>query len=864
MAWVMPPISSAHASSPISNGGFDTSSGWTIIQNGGSGVSFNSALRFSYMTGEVSQTFAVTQGDTLEVSFTVDNSVTNSIRQGAIADIWAASLVAGNASTNAGRSDAHGQEIFTLTLTVPAGISLATLDFSGKDNGFWAGQYGPVIDSVSVKITPAATSLVVTSLADDGSEGTLRWAINQANATSGGIYDSISFAAEGTITLTSSLPAITQSVTIIGSGMSKTIIDGNNQFRSIYNNGSRSISISDLTFKRGANATGGIVWSNNGTFTITNVKFTDSQNYSWYQQNNTVTTFESCQFTNLAYAIRSDYGGTPSVKSDDSAYGDRIYINNSQFLNNTYGLATERFVRISNSVFSNNFVAAQMQGLNRIQVYGSTFNNNATAIYVFSWIPTSWVPGADNQVIEGNTFSNNSSAINFNNYFSNGTRVINGNNANSFSTARSNSFSENGTIYSGSGFVEDGNTVVTTTTTTTTTLPPPTTTTTTSTTTTTTSTTTTTTTTSTTTTIPETTTTEPETTTTEPETVVPETTTTTTIPESPPTGTTTTTTAPVEEETPVETSPSTDNTESDESTTSLPQYAPETTTETTVPEVVVPDTAPDVANIGTEGMSTTALASVVNDVLDNAGSAEDFGAAVNDLLDNPLTNDQLAAVVDQVFSPDISDAEFASAVDAVFDKPLTDEQFSTIIDAMLDEPLTEEQLNSVVDALGSDTVTEEQAQEAVDKLAEDGVDATEATAIATSAEVLNKITADQASEIFDAVPVSELTDEQAAAIVEAVTNAPNDIKEAFQEQINIFGGKFDEYVATGSAVSVGARRVIVAATGVLFVAPTIAAATPPSPAPNGGGGSGGGSDGGNSDGAESDNKQKPSRRRRNR
>lgn len=854
MAWVMPPISSAHASSPISNGGFDTSSGWTIIQNGGSGISFNSALQFSYMTGEVSQTFAVTQGDTLEVSFTVDNSVTNSIGRGAIADIWAASLVAGNASTNAGRSDAHGQEIFTLTITVPAGISSATLGFSGKDNGFWAGQYGPIIDSVAVKITPAATSLVVTSLADDGSEGTLRWAINQANATSGGIYDSISFAAEGTITLTSSLPAITQSVTITGSGMSKTIIDGNNQFRSIYNNGSRSISISDLTFKRGANATGGIVWSNNGTFTVTNVKFTDSQNYAWYQQNSTVTTFESCQFTNLVYAIRSDYGGTPSVKSDDSAYSDRIYINNSQFLNNTYGLATERFVRINNSVFSNNVVAAQMQGLNRIQVYGSTFNNNGTAIYVFSWIPTSWVPGADNQVIEGNTFSNNSNAINFNNYFSNGTRVINGNNANSFSTARSNNFSENGTIYSGSGFIEDGNTVVTTTTTTTTTttLPPPTTTTTT------------TTTTSTTTTVPETTTTEPETTTTEPETVVPETTTTTTIPESPPTGTTTTTTAPVEEETPVETPTSTDNTESDESTTSVPQHAAEDETTTTVPEVVVTDENPDVANIDTEGMSTTALASAVNDVLDGASSAEDFGAAVNDLLDKPLTDDQLAAVVDQVFSPDISDAEFASAVDAVFDKPLTDEQFSTIIDAMLDEPLTEEQLNSVVDALGSDTVTEEQAQEAVDKLAEDGIDATEATAIATSAEVLNKVTADQASEIFAAVPVSELTDEQAAAIVEAVTNAPNDVKEAFQEQINVFGGKFDEYVPTGSEVSVGTRRVIVAATGVLFVAPTIAAATPPSPTPNGGGGSGGGSDGGNSEGAESDNKQKPSRRRRNR
>jgi hypothetical protein len=130
---------------------------------------------------------------------------------------------------------------------------------------------------------PPATSLEVTSLDDNTSAGTLRWAITQANAQSGGIYDSITFAdgLMGTVTLTSDLPAITQSVSITGNGMASTIIDGDNLYRAIYNNGQRTITISDMTLKQGKNTTGGIVWTNQGTLTVTNVKFTASQGNAW-------------------------------------------------------------------------------------------------------------------------------------------------------------------------------------------------------------------------------------------------------------------------------------------------------------------------------------------------------------------------------------------------------------------------------------------------------------------------------------------------------------------------------------------------------------------------------------------------------
>ena len=110
---------------------------------------------------------------------------------------------------------------------------------------------------------------------------------------------------------------------------------------------------------------------------------------------------------------------------------------------------------------------------------------------------------------------------------------------------------------------------------------------------------------------------------------------------------------------------------------------------------------------------------------------------------------------------------------------------------------------------------------AVDNIIEQGVSADEATALATNPEVLQSVTSEQATEIFDAVEVSDLSDAQADQLIEAVQNAPEEVKAAFEEQINIFGGKFNKYVPIGSKINVGQRKVLVAATGVLFMAPVV-------------------------------------------
>ena len=86
-----------------------------------------------------------------------------------------------------------------------------------------------------------------------------------------------------------------------------------------------------------------------------------------------------------------------------------------------------------------------------------------------------------------------------------------------------------------------------------------------------------------------------------------------------------------------------------------------------------------------------------------------------------------------------------------------------------------------------------------------------AVAYATDPEVLAVATASEATEIFDAIIVEDLTPEQAAKIIETVQDAPPEVREAFEEEINVFDGTFDTYTPLGSAIPVSTRRTVTAA-----------------------------------------------------
>jgi hypothetical protein len=101
-----------------------------------------------------------------------------------------------------------------------------------------------------------------------------------------------------------------------------------------------------------------------------------------------------------------------------------------------------------------------------------------------------------------------------------------------------------------------------------------------------------------------------------------------------------------------------------------------------------------------------------------------------------------------------------------------------------------------------------------------GVNNSEAQLLATSPAVLENISADTASTIFEAITESELTPSEGEAIVTALLNATTSVREAFEEAINVFGGAVDTYVPVGSRVPVSSRRIIIITTGLLVALPS--------------------------------------------
>ena len=133
---------------------------------------------------------------------------------------------------------------------------------------------------------------------------------------------------------------------------------------------------------------------------------------------------------------------------------------------------------------------------------------------------------------------------------------------------------------------------------------------------------------------------------------------------------------------------------------------------------------------------------------------------------------------------------------------LSDTEFVAVLQDLQDA--LPDQITAIVTTLLNTEVTSEQAVEVV-----------------SSSEVLESISGEQAQELFDAVDQSALTVEQQIDIVAAVQQAPTAVKEAFENEINIFGGEgFDDYVPVGSNVNVAVRRTIIVGTTILVAMPS--------------------------------------------
>lgn len=157
----------------------------------------------------------------------------------------------------------------------------------------------------------------------------------------------------------------------------------------------------------------------------------------------------------------------------------------------------------------------------------------------------------------------------------------------------------------------------------------------------------------------------------------------------------------------------------------------------------------------------------------------------------------------------VVDTTLPEAPETPLEAPLSDEEVQNIlVQAETTEALVEalaelapEQVAQVVEALLADEPTQEQA-----------------TALATSPEVLSVITQDQATQIFEVLDVAELSDQQTEQLIAAVQDAPTAIRESFENTIDIFKNALDTYVPVGSNIPVGTRRTLIAVTAGITLA----------------------------------------------
>jgi len=141
------------------------------------------------------------------------------------------------------------------------------------------------------------------------------------------------------------------------------------------------------------------------------------------------------------------------------------------------------------------------------------------------------------------------------------------------------------------------------------------------------------------------------------------------------------------------------------------------------------------------------------------------------------------------------------------------------------EPLTQAEFVEALTALSE--ASPEQVTEIVDTILASEVTSDQAEQLVAAVEVLSAITGEQAQELFQAIEPAQLSESMAAVIADAMNDpaVPDEVKEAFEDTLNIFGNDgFSTYVPLDSTVNVAVRRTIIAGTTILVALPSPAPA----------------------------------------
>ena len=151
----------------------------------------------------------------------------------------------------------------------------------------------------------------------------------------------------------------------------------------------------------------------------------------------------------------------------------------------------------------------------------------------------------------------------------------------------------------------------------------------------------------------------------------------------------------------------------------------------------------------------------------------------------------------------------------------TSVELPTTIILPSDEPISDEQFAEALTALSD--ATPDQITEIVTTILDSELSTEQATQLVASPEILSAVTPQQSQQLFQQVEETQLSEAMASVIANALNDpsVPVEVKEQFEEAINIFGNDgFDQYVPVDSAVTVAVRRTIIAGTTILVALPS--------------------------------------------
>ena len=236
--------------------------------------------------------------------------------------------------------------------------------------------------------------------------------------------------------------------------------------------------------------------------------------------------------------------------------------------------------------------------------------------------------------------------------------------------------------------------------------------------------------------------------------------------------------------------------------------------------------------------SVEEMSAIVENLLDSDLSAADLKAVFTTAFDDDLSDTETVALAKEILASPIDDKEFGIVINAIFDTKVSDKVLTQTFQSILTPKLSNNKFTEVVNVLEHSTISNSQVAQVVDLVIsqEGGIPVSQATDLAASPKVLESIDGEQATDVFDVIVVSEVTAEDGLAISQALVDAPAEVKEAFEEELNIFEGVFDIYVPTDSAINVGVRRTFVAVTAIATILTTTTGTAPLSGGSSGGSG----------------------------